>query len=51
MIAGELVHRCEHGSPPHRINVCVTKKGNEKFWRAIEAVAPPRLDRTYRRQR
>jgi hypothetical protein len=39
MIAGTLAHRCEHGPPPHRIKVCVTKKGNEKFWRAIEAVA------------
>ncbi|MGE0034160.1 MAG: hypothetical protein AB7S93_00835 [Xanthobacteraceae bacterium] len=44
MIAGELSHRCEHGPPPHRIKVCITRKGNEKFWRAIEAVAPPRLD-------
>jgi hypothetical protein len=41
MIAGELAHRCEHGPPPHRIKVCITKKGNEKFWRAIEEVAPP----------
>ena len=40
MIAGELAHTCRHGPPPHRIKVCVTKKGNEKFWRAIEAVAP-----------
>ena len=39
MIAGELAHRCTHGPPPHRIKVCITKKGNEKFWRAIEDVA------------
>ena len=39
MIAGELAHTCTHGPPPHRIKVCITKKGNEKFWRAIEAVA------------
>jgi hypothetical protein len=51
MIAGELAHRCEHGPPPHRIKVCITKKGNEKFWRAIEAVAPPRLDPIYGRRR
>lgn len=39
MIAGELAHTCRHGPPPHRIKVCVTKKGNEKFWRAIEEAA------------
>ncbi|MDO8876335.1 MAG: hypothetical protein Q7V40_09535 [Pseudolabrys sp.] len=36
MIAGELAHTCRHGPPPHRIKVCITKKGNEKFWREIE---------------
>lgn len=41
MIAGTLAHSCAHGPPPHRIKVCVTKKGNEKFWDAIAAVAPP----------
>ncbi len=41
MIAGKLAHTCQHGPPPHRIKVCVTKKGNEKFWRVIEAAAPP----------
>jgi hypothetical protein len=39
MIAGKLGHSCQHGPPPHHIKVCVTKKGNEKFWREIEAVA------------
>jgi hypothetical protein len=39
MIAGELAHTCRHGPSPHRIKVCVTKKGNEKFWREIEVVA------------
>jgi hypothetical protein len=51
MNAGEPAHRWEHGPPPHRIKVCITRKGNEKFWRAIEVVAPPRLDPTYRRRR
>ena len=40
MIAGRLAHTCQHGPPPHRIKVCVTKKGNEKFWRVIAAAAP-----------
>lgn len=39
MIAGVIGHTCKHGPPPHRIKVCVTKKGNEKFWQAIEAAA------------
>jgi len=51
MIAGALAHRCEHGPPPHRIKVCITKKGNEKFWRAIEEVAPAKPDRALRRKR
>ena len=40
LIAGRLGHSCIHGPPPHRIKVCVTKKGNEKVWEAIEKVAP-----------
>jgi hypothetical protein len=31
--------------------ISITKKGNEKFWRAIEAVAPPRLDAIRGRRR
>ena len=40
LIVGRLGHSCIHGPPPHHIKVCVTKKGNEKVWKAIEAVAP-----------
>ena len=40
MIAGELAHSCRHGPPPHHIKVCITKKGNEKVWREIEAAGP-----------
>jgi hypothetical protein len=40
MLAGKLGHSCQHGPPPHHIKVCITKKGNEKVWRDIEAVAP-----------
>lgn len=39
LIAGKLGHTCQHGPPPHHIKVCVTKKGNEKFWREIEKAA------------
>ncbi|HEV7411706.1 MAG TPA: hypothetical protein VGO01_24745 [Bradyrhizobium sp.] len=51
MIAGELAHSCEHGPPPHRIKVCITKKGNEKFWRTIEEAAPAVTAPIYRRRR
>ncbi|WP_375414688.1 hypothetical protein [uncultured Bradyrhizobium sp.] len=40
MIAGELAHSCEHGPPPHRIKVCITRKGNEKFWHTIRENTP-----------
>jgi hypothetical protein len=49
MIAGDLAHSCEHGPPPHRIKVCITKKGNEKFWRTIEQAAPAVTAPIYRR--
>src|SRR4051812_24087609 len=44
MIAGKLAHSCRHGPPPHRIKVCITKKGNEKVWGVIEkeAMSPTR---------
>jgi hypothetical protein len=42
MIAGKLAHTCTHGPPPHNIKVCITKKGNEKFWSAIEEAVGPR---------
>ena len=29
MIDGELGHSCRHGPAPHRIKICITKKGNE----------------------
>ncbi len=35
LIAGHLAHSCQHGPAPHRIKVCITKKGNEKIWREV----------------
>jgi hypothetical protein len=35
LIAGHLAHSCQHGPAPHRIKVCITKKGNEKVWREV----------------
>ena len=31
MIDGELGHSCRHGPAPHRIKICIPKKGNERF--------------------
>jgi hypothetical protein len=37
MIEGELSHSCRHGAGPHRIKVCITKRGNEAaFGRLVE---------------
>jgi hypothetical protein len=32
LLEGKLAHSCQHGPGPHRIKVCITKKGNEKVW-------------------
>ena len=42
MISGEVAHSCQHGPKPHRIKICVTKKGNEKIWRYILEIVGPR---------
>jgi hypothetical protein len=30
MISGEIAHSCRHGSGPHTVKICITKRGNEK---------------------
>jgi hypothetical protein len=35
MIDGKVAHSCQHGPPPHKIKVCITKKYNEKIWPVI----------------
>jgi hypothetical protein len=42
MIDGELAHSCSHGSGPHQIKVCITKKGNENAWAHVLRLAGPR---------
>jgi hypothetical protein len=49
MIGGELAHSCPHGAAPHRLKVCLTKKGNESVWKDVAAIVGPRPDRTRRR--
>jgi hypothetical protein len=39
MLEGSVAHSCEHGPPPHRIKVCITKTRNEEAWPAILRVA------------
>jgi hypothetical protein len=42
MLTGELAHSCRHGEGPHRIKVCVTKKGNESIWKKVlQRAGPP----------
>jgi hypothetical protein len=41
MIDGELAHSCRHGTGPHRVKVCITKKGNEPVWPKILERAGP----------
>ena len=47
MVEGELAHSCSHGSGPHRIKICVTKKGNDPmvFARLAETAGPKPLRR------
>ena len=35
MIEGSIAHSCEHGPPPHRIKVCITKNVNRDAWPLI----------------
>ena len=48
-IAGELAHSCPHGVAPHRLKVCLLKKGNESIWKDVAAIVGPRPERTPRR--
>ena len=41
-IDGRIAHSCQHGPPPHRIKVCVTRKFNEDIWDKIIAIAGPK---------
>ena len=43
MESGELAHSCTHGPPPHRIKVCITKKGNEAVFSELLARCPKPL--------
>ncbi len=42
MLEGELGHSGVHGPCPHRIKVCITKKGNDRavFDRLVEMAGP-----------
>jgi hypothetical protein len=50
-IGGELAHVCRHGGAPHRLKVCLTRKGNDAVWKEIAKIVGPRPDRTPRRAR
>jgi len=42
LIDGEFGHSCMHGDGPHKIKVCITKKGNESVWSQILEIAGPK---------
>jgi hypothetical protein len=48
MIAGTLAHSCAHGPGPHRIKVCLVRKGNESVWKDVLAIVGGRPDRARR---
>jgi hypothetical protein len=35
MVEGRLAHSCQHGPAPHRVKVCITRKGNEGVWEQV----------------
>jgi hypothetical protein len=45
-ISGELAHSCRHGEGPHRIKICLTRKGNESVWPKILEIVGQRPRRT-----
>jgi hypothetical protein len=51
MIGGGLAHVCPPGAPPHRLKVCLIRKGNESVWKDVAAVVGPRPERARRGKR
>ena len=41
MANGEIAHSCKHGPPPHKVKICITKKGNEAVFQELAALAGP----------
>lgn len=40
-VRGDIDHSCRHGSGPHTIKVCITRKDNEKdVFAKLKAIAP-----------
>jgi hypothetical protein len=42
MVTGELAHSGTHGPCPHRIKVCITRKGNEAIFAELSRAAGPK---------
>jgi hypothetical protein len=40
-IEGEIGHSCQHGPPPHKIKVCITRKDNRRAFPFLESLAHP----------
>ena len=53
MIGGKLAHSCSHGPAPHRIKVCLTRKGNNPsgnmLWLSSDSALADHCDRVEER--
>jgi hypothetical protein len=42
IVEGSVGHTCQHGPPPHKIQVCITRKDNRGSFDFLESLADPR---------
>ena len=40
-VEGDIGHSCQHGPPPHKIKVCITRKDNRRTFVFLESLAHP----------
>ena len=53
IVDGAVGHSCQHGPPPHRIRVCLTKKDNSATYATLAGLPgrpSPEIDRSARRK-
>ena len=43
VIEGRVGHTCRHGPPPHKIQVCITRKDNRRSFDLLKSLADPKL--------
>ena len=42
VLEGSVGHTCRHGPPPHKIQVCITRKDNRRAFDMLESLADPK---------